>query len=68
MAHILKTALSTDNLTALDTLRSGVTFVSNSIRLGANNYGSLSKYEYSKWKTWNRTQRATFKSWSAWRW
>lgn len=62
MAHILKTALSTDNLTALDTLRSNVTFVSNSIRLGVNNYGSLSKYEYSKWKTWNRTQRATFKS------
>ena len=62
MAHINKTELSVENLTALDTLRSNVAFVSNSIRLGANDYGNLSKYEVSKWKNWNRTQRSTFKS------
>jgi len=62
MAHINRTLLTTEALTALDTLRSNVNFVSNSIRLGANGNDNLSKYEVSKWKTWNRTQRSTFKS------
>ena len=61
MAHILKTALSADNLTALDTLRSNVAYTSNNIRLGTNNYSGLSKYSVSKWKSWTRTQRSTFK-------
>ena len=65
MAHILKTALSSANLTALDALKSNVDFVSGVIRLGANNYGNLSKYEVSKWKGWNRTQRSAFKSYFA---
>jgi len=65
MAHILKTALSSANLTALDALKSNVDFVSGVIRLGANNYGNLSKYEVSKWKGWNRTQRSSFKSYFA---
>jgi hypothetical protein len=62
MAHILKTALSLDSLTGLDTLKSSIDFSSNNTRLGANGYDSLSKYEVSKWKSWNRTQRANFKS------
>lgn len=65
MAHILKTALSAENLTALDTLKSGVDFASNITRLGANGYDNLSKYEVSKWKSWNRTQRSNFKSYFA---
>ena len=62
MAHILKTQLSAENLTALDTLKNSVNFASNITRLGANGYDNLSKYEVSKWKTWDRTQRSTFKS------
>jgi hypothetical protein len=62
MTHIVKTALSSDNLATLDTLKSNVDFLSNSIRLGVNNYSNLSKYEVSKWKGWTRTQRSTFKS------
>ena len=60
--YTLRDALSSENLTALNTLRSSVTFVSNSTRLGVNNFDNLSVYEYSKWKTWNRTQRSTFKN------
>jgi hypothetical protein len=62
MGHIIRTQLSELNLTTLDTLRSNVEFVSNSIRLGANNYSNLSKYEFSKWKTWTRIERSNFKS------
>ena len=62
MTHIVKTALSSDNLAALDTLKSNVEFVSNSIRLGANSYSNLSKYEFSKWKNWTRIERSDFKS------
>ena len=65
MAHILKTQLSAENLTALDTLKNSVNFASNITRLGANGYDNLSKYEVSKWKSWNRTQRSNFKSYFA---
>ena len=58
----LKETLSSDKLAALDTIKSGVDFVSNTVRLGVNNYDNLSKYEFSKWKNWNREQRSNFKS------
>jgi len=60
--YTLRDALSSENLTALNTLKSGVTFVSNNTRLGVNNFNNLSVYEYSKWKTWTRTQRSNFKN------
>jgi hypothetical protein len=60
--YTLRDALSSENLTALNTLKSGVTFVSNNIRLGVNNVDRLSVYDYSKWKTWTRTQRSNFKN------
>lgn len=62
MTHIVKTPLSSENLTTLDNLKSTVNFLSNSTRLGANNFDKLSVYEFSKWKTWNRQQRSNFKS------
>ena len=62
MTYTIKTALGSDKLAILDNLKSEVDFVSNSIRLGVNNFDNLSKYEFSKWKTWNRNQRADFKS------
>ena len=60
--YTLREALSSDNLATLNTLRSGVDFVSTRTRLGANSFDKLSVYEYSKWKNWTREQRASFKS------
>jgi hypothetical protein len=54
--------LSSESLTALDNLKSVVTFKANSTRLGANKFDKLSVYEFSKWKDWSRDQRANFKS------
>jgi hypothetical protein len=56
------TNLSTDTLNALDALKSQVTFKNTGIRVGQNGLDKLSVYEYSKWKTWNRAQKNTFKS------
>ena len=57
-----KETLSSENLTALDNLKSAVTFKENSTRLGANKFDKLSVYKFSKWKDWSRDQRANFKS------
>ena len=62
MTHIVKTSLSLENLTTMDNLKSTVNFLSNSTRLGVNNFDNLSVYEFSKWKVWNRQQRSNFKS------
>lgn len=62
MTHIIRTKLSSETLTELDNLKSNVHFVSNVIRLGSGSYSNLSKYEFSKWKTWSRMQRSAFKS------
>jgi hypothetical protein len=60
--YTLRETLSSEYLTALDNLKSAVTFKSNSTRLGANNFNNLSVYEFSKWKDWTREQRSNFKS------
>jgi len=53
--------LSLENITVLETLKNSVPYISNSTRIGKNNFDGLSVYEFSKWKTWNRDQRKSFK-------
>lgn len=54
--------LSSESLTAFDTLIESVTFSTNNIRLGANGIERLSNYSHSRWFDWSADQRTAFKN------
>jgi hypothetical protein len=53
--------LNQENIDNLNGLRSQITFTDTDRRLGNSGLQKMSVYTYSKWKSWNRTQVATFK-------
>jgi len=53
--------LEADKIATLKNLQSNIDFVSNRIRLGTNGANKLSVYSFSKWKTWDRATRNSFK-------
>jgi len=61
MAYELLTKLDSSTISSLNTLKDSVTFLDKKIRLGENRTNNMSVYKYSKWTTWNRTQKSDFK-------
>ena len=54
--------LTNEQINTLRTLQQNVPMTDKHIRLGINGQDNISVYNYSKWSTWNRIQKAQFKS------
>jgi len=61
MAYELLTKLDSSSISSLNTIKDAITFTDQNIRLGENRTDNMSVYRYSKWTTWNRTQKSDFK-------
>jgi len=57
-----KSKLNSEQVNALRLLKDEVVMTNKHIRLGENGTDNMSVYNYSKWSTWNRSQKSQFKS------
>jgi hypothetical protein len=58
----IMTPLTSESIEILTALQHSVSMDSRNIRLGKNGYDKLSDYEESKWTSWTRQEKSTYKA------